>query len=289
MVAPVIIAAAVAAIGGLISSAIQAGNMAEARRLLEEGKQRFGELALPEFDDLEKMVAEAEAPTRSAMLDIAPESGNLAAAQEGSIAQMGEWAKPGITDAERFMMSRSLGEIQRRNAADRASLENQARSAGGFGAGQTLALAQRAQSQNANQQADVALGAGAQAQARALAALRDRYSMAANRSRDVYGRGRDSAQATDALNQANARFSLTKAGLIGDMRQRGFENDYRRTAGMAGRDDRLAGQARDEGQMYGGAAAGMGEAGGRFAYDWLSRPPDEEQRDDASIPYYLRR
>lgn len=281
MVAPVIVGAAIAALGGLVAAAIQQGNAAEARRILEEGKARFGALELPEFDDLEQMVTDAELGERSAMEDIAPEDAQGAGAQTSSLRQLGEWTRPGITAAEQAMMTRGLGEIQRRNRADRESL---ARGAGGLGAGQTLALAQRAQSENANQAADVALGTQAQAQARALSALRDRFSMGRQRSQDVYGRGRDLAQAKDAMREANARFSLQKTSMLGDLRQRAHTNAYNKTAGMAGQGAAVADMTSARGNQLAGTVAGgsaalgrgIGAAGG---YDWL----DAGTRDELDI------
>lgn len=272
MVAPLIplIAAGVGALGGIISTLIQNGAHGEARRVLEEAKRKYGGLRVPELDDLEAMVAEAEMPSRSAFEDIAPEGGELAQAQDDSIRQLGEWTRPGMTDAERAMMSRALGEIQRRNAADRQAL---VRSQGGIGSGQALAMGQAAQQGRAQQESDVALQAQAQAQARALSALRDRYGFARQRSSDEYGRARDSAQAKDALAAANARFALDKAGRLGDLRQQGFTNRAHIAAGKTGQSGARADLELRSGAQQGQAYAGGGAALSRGLYSWLD---DEE-------------
>lgn len=254
--------------GGLAGFATNQAAQAEAKRILEQARAEFGELAgrIPEIADLERIVAEAEMPSRSAFEDIGPEDAGLAAAQDESIRALGEWSRPGMTDAERAMMSRALGEIQRRNAADRQAL---VRSQGGIGSGQALAMGQAAQQGRAQQEADVALQANAQAQARALGALRDRYQMASSRSRDQYQRGANQAQARDAMAQANARFRLDKAGMIGNLRQQRFGNDYNVTRGKTGMAGDMGNFVLESGRSNAGAMAGGGAALGRGLYSWL--------------------
>lgn len=259
--------------GGLAGFATNQAAQAEARRILEEARAEFGDLAerIPGVTDLEAAMAGARLPTHSAMEDIAPERGALAQAQDESIAQLGEWSRPGMTDAERAMMSRAFGEIQRRNAADRAAL---VRSQGGIGSGQALAMGQAAQQARGQQESDIALQAQAQAQARALSALRDRYGFARQRSSDEYGRARDSAQAKDALAAANARFALDKAGRIADLRQQRFTNDYNVTRGKAGMAGDMGNFALQGGRATAGAQAGGAAAFGRGLYSWLDDDED---------------
>ncbi len=267
---PALIAAGVAAVGGVVSQLIQQGRYDDAQRKLAEARAKYAGLSVPEFDDLEQQIQSAQMPTRSALEDVAPEDPRSAAAQQASIDAMGEFSRPGMTADERALMSRALGEIQRRNAADRASLANAARSAGGMGAGQTLAMGLQAQQARGQQESDVALQASAQAQQRALAALRDRYSMARSRGQDVYGRDRDRAQAVDALRASNARFALDKAGAVGDLRQRGYTNSLARLEGETGLARESGSIGVQQGQALGGAVAGGSAALGRGVYGWLS-------------------
>ncbi len=262
-------------VGAVSAGQASASQMAMAREILKRADEEFGALAkdIPEIADLEAAVSKAQMPERSAVEDIAPERGDLSAAQDESIAQLGEWAKPGVTDQERFMMSRALGEIQRRNAADRASLS---REAGGLDSGQALAMAERAQSQNAQREGDLALGLNAQAQARALSALRDRYQAAQGRSSNLYGRDLERARAKDAIGEANARFAIDKAGALGALRQRRFANQYDIAAGRTGNAQARSNAEMAFGQQEAGRQAGTGAALTKATYSWLNDDDDKK-------------
>ncbi len=256
-------AAGIGALSSIVGGVMQQQGAAEARKVLEQAKELFGAVNIPDLSDIEAMVSSAEFPDRTAFEDIAPEDPKLAAAQDASIEALGEWTRPEVTDAERAMYARALGEIQRRNASDRAAL---VRDTGGYGSGQALELGRRAQADRGALESDIALQGNAQAQARALQALRSRYQMASDRSSEQYRRGANLAQAKDALARINAGWQLDRANMLAGMRMKPTELELAKARGMAGLSESQAASTRDSANQLGGQIAGGGAAFGRGLY-----------------------
>lgn len=219
MVAPVVIAAGVAAgaslIGGLMSQASNAKSLQQQKDLVNQARAEFEKIQNPEqkalvYEELRKQgvfTPELEqtfnAPdTGMSKINVDP---TLRQAQMDALYQLSQVGKTGLTDADEVAIEKSrsnmIGDQSRRDASIQ---ENFARR-GVNSAGLELVARQQAGQDLSNRMGDFEQNIQAEARNRALQAMMQRGQLASGIRDQEFSEEAQKAKAVDAVNQFNAQ------------------------------------------------------------------------------------
>ncbi|MCX6951228.1 MAG: hypothetical protein NTV51_03450 [Verrucomicrobia bacterium] len=266
------VAAAGAAVAGLISSAIASGDEAKARQLREDFAAKYGEMHVPKLDAL---VAETLPPDAARRYSAATQSGkSMLAAQLGLQEIVDE---QGETPEDAAAYARSRMEAAGQEASGRGAIARSLNARGLSGSGIEAALMASNAQAATNRLNTSGLEQAADARARRMAALQQLGSMGAQ------GRGLElqSMGAADAINQFNARQRTDTNKYNQSLKQQEYDNEMAKLSaqgnamnGVANSYERGAQNTRNTGAAVGNAF--MSAAGG--AANFFARDEDPRKK-----------
>ena len=208
---PVTAAILIPAVVGTVSSFMQAGNNADAQKVIDEAVAKYG----PEA----RALIEKELGGPSAMAEVygerlAPEA---AAAQRNALRQLQQVSEKGYTPEEEAAIRQIQAETAATAASQRAATQEAFARRGIRGGGAERVAAFQGASQAANRAAQQGLDVAAQAQRRAFQAMQAQGNLGTNVRGQAYGEAERRAQASDEARrirgQAQLNVAQSKAGM----------------------------------------------------------------------------
>lgn len=204
MVAPVVVAAIIAAAASLISSLIALGKDLEAQRVRSDFAKKYGALQLPHLDK------EIERKLGPSALEKIRENPEVRASQLGALRALEqEYQQGGMTPADAAAMQLAANAVSARAGSDYQSAARQMASRGGVrGGGAEAALYAQSGQNAANALGQMGLGAQVAARSRALQALEAQGGLSTQIRGQDYQRDSDLARAQDRIQEANLRMAI---------------------------------------------------------------------------------
>jgi hypothetical protein len=230
------------AIVSTVSSFMQAGNNADAQKVIDAAVAKYG----PEA----RALIEQELGGPSAMAEVygerlAPEA---AAAQRNALRQLQQIAEKGYTPEEEAALRQIQAETAATAASQRAATQEAFARRGISGGGAERVAAFQGASQAANRAAQQGLDVAAQAQRRALQAMQQQGALGGSMRSQSFEEGRTRAAADEARRINRARMSMEVMGNVADMttnaarsRAEVANQPWRTTSEVVGRAGQLAG------------------------------------------------
>lgn len=260
MAVPIIIAAAVAAVAGLVGQAIASGDKAKADELRQRALEQYGPDALAEIDRQSQV-----GPSAMEGYQADPQSMHYQRQALQRLAQ--DSSTVGLTPEERAELAGAMDEEAGYAAGERASVMDDARRRGVGGSGADLAAqlgATSSSAMRANKMATASAGNAARRRALANMQLGDMAGQFRGQGFEEFSR---KASATDAINQFNAKNrQQNRLGFIDA-----------RTALMTGQASNAEDRADDTQSTWAGAGAATSQAASSY-YDYYRNKKKEGER-----------
>lgn len=275
-----LIAAGIAAVGGVVGNIL--GNMgeAEAHRLIEQAMDATGKIDVPA---LEALVAEEVGPTALEGIKTDPRTRD---AQYEMLSRMKEMYDGGGMDLEdRANLNRITSQAGRAGRAGANAIQGQMDARGMGGSSASWLLQQKATqdaAQNANQQG---LDVAAQAMRRRFEAMRERGNMAGNIRGQEYGEQANLARARDEVSRYNAGARRAAGEYRNQMKQQDFANRMGKQGQMNQLAGARAGQASQQAANTQNMWAGIGDSaqGAINDYGEWREKRDERNRNKGGL------
>ena len=217
MVAPLVIAAGVAAaasiVGGYLSNASQAKSEKEQRKMIQAARDEIAKIENPEqralvLEELKKQGTYSpeleqgftQANTELKNVNVDP---TLVQAQKDALYQLSQIGKDGLTDQDEVNIERAKSGIVGQQSQANAQIQQDFSRRGVNSAGLELVARQQAGQDLNNRMANYQRDVQAEARNRALQALAQRGNLAASMRDQDFSEQAQRAKAQDAINQFN--------------------------------------------------------------------------------------
>lgn len=252
---PAILAAAVAAGGGLKGLDEQQKGYKTGERVLDSLRNQWGNLELPELNeyDLERFnnLFTPQEVGKTNLSNIQLDPTNLDA-QRAALAQLGDISQGGLTLQDKANLLDIQNEVARQDAGRQAAIQQNMAERGMGGGGAELAQRLMSQQAGADRASANSRNVAAMAQQRALDAIMQRGQLGGQMRMQEYGIASDAAAAQDAIDRfnagqrqegervkqdlemANKGLSHQEAAQANDIAQQQYQNQFNKLQGQEG-------------------------------------------------------
>lgn len=254
--------ALIQAIVGIAGEFVAGGEREKAEQLLRQARLDFQGIKLPELDEIE---AQQLGPSALESVNVDP---TLEAAQYDALGQVGDVAENGMPSADRAALNRIANQVNRRQRAGQAGIE--ADMAGRGLAGSGVDYATRAgmasdANQRLSEEGQNIAGESAQRRFNAILAKGD---LSGRMRGQQYSEKANAAKARDDIMRFNAQMRDSNNRYNQGQRQQRFQNVMQKTGAVANPTNALAGFKVQSANDTRQAAAGYGQAAGKFVNSW---------------------
>jgi hypothetical protein len=258
---PMLIAAGVAAAGGLLGQVLGNSSREQAEAIMQRVRDEFGRI---DPAKVKEVAVEVLGPSALEGLENGEEMG----AMNDSLGRMGDAVKSGgMTLQDRAALNDALDEVGQQDRAQRSAITREYEGTGSQGMLAKL-VAQQGSSQRSHRAGTNAAG---DAQRRYWQMVSQRSGLAG----DIYNKRAHTAETKDAISRWNATNRQDTQKYNNSLEQQRFDNDMRKQAGKAGMDHAAAARADATADRTQQTWSRVGEAGAQATGQYFE---DEERK-----------
>lgn len=251
-----LIAAGIAAVGGIVGKILGDMSEGDAQRLIEQAMDATGKIDVP---TLEALTAETVGPTAFEQVKT---DQRLKDAQYGVLGRLKELSDQGGMDLEdRANLNRITSKTGRAASASRNAIQGQMDARGMGNSGASWLMQQKAAQDQAENAQQSGLDIAGQAMRRRYQSLQDQAGLAGNIRGQEWGEQSQVAQAKDAAERYNASARESAGRYRNQMVQQNYQNQLAKQAQMNQLAASRSGQKSQQGANDQNLWAGLGNAG----------------------------